>query len=270
PSRRATCNRGSPVTTGGFVSLVGAGPGDPGLLTVTAARRLADADVVFHDALVSPQVLALARGAVHVAVGKRAGRASTTQEAIHRRLIQSARRGRKVVRLKGGDPYVLGRGGEEALALSEAGIPFEVVPGVSSALSAPALSGIPVTHRGLSSAVLIVSGHAESAYRAVLSALPPGRATLVVLMGLSNRAPIASLLIERGWSPSTPAAICLAASTPAAATWTGRLDELGGAACPPGLAGTIVIGEVVTIASRIAARAAPLQPSKERIHAALR
>jgi uroporphyrin-III C-methyltransferase / precorrin-2 dehydrogenase / sirohydrochlorin ferrochelatase len=257
------------VTARGFVSLVGAGPGDPGLLTMAAARRLAEADVVFHDALVSPKVLALARGAAHVAVGKRAGRASTTQEAIHRRLIQAARRGRKVVRLKGGDPYVLGRGGEEALALSAAGIPFEVVPGVSSALSAPALAGIPVTHRGLSSAVLLVSGHSEAAYRPILSALPPGTATLVVLMGLSNRAPIASLLTERGWSPSTPAAVCLSASTPAAATWTGRLDELGEAACPPGVPGTIVIGEVVALAGRIATPAAPDKAAKEKIHAVL-
>jgi uroporphyrin-III C-methyltransferase/precorrin-2 dehydrogenase/sirohydrochlorin ferrochelatase len=254
------------VTALGYVSLVGAGPGDPGLLTVTAARRLAEADVVFHDALVSREVLALARRAVCVAVGKRAGRASTAQPSIHRRLIEAARRGRTVVRLKGGDPYLLGRGGEEALALAAAGIPFEVVPGVSSALSAPALAGIPVTHRGLSSALLVVSGHSEAAYGPVLSGLPPGTVTLVVLMGLSRRAAIASLLVERGWSPSTPAAVCLSASTPEAATWTGRLDQLERAAVAPGAPGTIVIGEVAALASRIAAAAGLYPQAKESFH----
>ena len=127
----------------GFVSLVGAGPGDPELLTLKAARRLAEADLVLYDALVSPEILDLASGAQRFSVGKRAGRPSIAQETIHRLMIRGATRGKRVVRLKCGDPFVLGRGGEEALALAAAGIAFEIVPGLTTAVSAPALSGIP-------------------------------------------------------------------------------------------------------------------------------
>ena len=131
----------------GFVSLVGAGPGDPDHLTLKAARRLRQADVVFHDALVSAEVLALAGHAELVFVGKRAGRPQTSQTAIHGAMIAAALHGHRVVRLKGGDPFVFGRGSEEALALQAAGVPYEVVPGVSAAVAAPALAGIPLTHR---------------------------------------------------------------------------------------------------------------------------
>ena len=154
-----------PQTERGFVSLVGAGPGDPDLLTRKAADRLADADLVLYDALVDPATLALAPTAQRVYVGKRAGRPQVRQEFIHWLMIRAARAGKKVVRLKGGDPFVFGRGGEEGLALAAAGISFEVVPGVSSAIAAAALAGIPVTHRGLSSGFVVVSGHAEDAYR---------------------------------------------------------------------------------------------------------
>ena len=138
-----------PQTERGFVSLVGAGPGDPDLLTRKAADRLADADLVLYDALVDPATLALAPTAQRVFVGKRAGRPQVRQEFIHWLMIRAARAGKKVVRLKGGDPFVFGRGGEEGLALAAAGISFEVVPGVSSAIAAAALAGIPVTHRGV-------------------------------------------------------------------------------------------------------------------------
>lgn len=253
----------------GLVSIVGAGPGDPELLTVAAVRRLERADVVLHDALVSPGVLALASHALRVPVGKRAGRPSARQESIHRLLIRFARRGRRVVRLKGGDPFVLGRGGEEALALEAAGVAYEVIPGLSSALSAPALAGIPVTHRGLASAFVVVSGHAESAFRPIVSSLVPGAATLVVLMGLGTRATLVPLLLSRGWKASTPAAICYGASTSDAFTWTGRLDELPHASAPGTDApGTLVIGDVVSLAARIGPRRAEHEePEKERIHA---
>ncbi len=253
----------------GFVSLVGAGPGDPDLLTIAAAKRLAEADVVFHDALVPKAILALAPRGLQIPVGKRAGKASTSQDSIHRLMIRAARRGRRVVRLKGGDPFVFGRGGEEALALSAARVPFEVVPGLSSALAAPALAGIPLTYRGLVSAFLVVSGHAEAAYRPVLSALPPGSATVVVLMGLVNRSAIAALLLERGWSPATPAAVCLAASGPEQATWTGRLDELASDMDTGNSPGTIVIGEVVSLAQQIGARTAneTNETKEERLYA---
>jgi uroporphyrin-III C-methyltransferase / precorrin-2 dehydrogenase / sirohydrochlorin ferrochelatase len=239
----------------GFVSLVGAGPGDPDLLTRKAARRLAEADVVFYDALVSPAVLALASQARRFSVGKRVGRASVTQETIHRLLVRTARRGARVVRLKGGDPFVFGRGGEEGLALAAAGIPFEVVPGISSALAAPALSGIPVTHRGTAAGFVVVSGHAESAWRPVLESLPPNGLTVVVLMGLGARPALTATLLSRGWKASTPAAVVWSASTPESAGWRGTLGTLPAAAPEDGatdLPGTIVVGEVVSLAAVLA------------------
>jgi uroporphyrin-III C-methyltransferase/precorrin-2 dehydrogenase/sirohydrochlorin ferrochelatase len=239
------------AATGGFVSLVGAGPGDPELLTLKAARALAGADVVFYDGLVSNDVLELARGAQRFSVAKRAGGGGTPQESIHHLLVRAARRGKRVVRLKGGDPFVFGRGGEEALALAAAGVPFEVIPGISSALAAPALAGIPVTHRGLASAFLVVAGHSASSYRPVLDGLAPGAATVVVLMGVATRAELATFLLARGWEAATPAALLLAAGTPDSHAWVGTLASLGDAAIPAPLAdapGTIVIGAVVAVA----------------------
>jgi uroporphyrin-III C-methyltransferase/precorrin-2 dehydrogenase/sirohydrochlorin ferrochelatase len=233
----------------GFVSLVGAGPGDPELLTLRAIRRLEEADLVLYDALVSGEVLRHARRAHCFFVGKRAGRPSVKQETIQRILIQAARLGRRVVRLKAGDPFVFGRGGEEALALAEAGIPCEVVPGLSAALAAPALAGIPVTHRGMATGFTVVSGHAEEAYRPVLMAVRPGATTLVVLMGLGTRARLAEQLLRTGWAPETPAAIVIAASTPRAHTWIGTLAGLAGAVLPDlDAPGTLVIGPVVALA----------------------
>lgn len=242
----------------GFVSLVGAGPGDPELLTLRAVRRLQEADLVLYDALVSPDCLALAPRAQRFQTGKRAGRPSIRQETINRLMVGAARRGRRVVRLKCGDPFVFGRGGEEALALVAAGIPFEVVPGVSTAFSAPALSGIPVTHRGLASSVVVVSGHAESAYGPVLLGLPPGSATVVVLMGLGSRERLSALMIDRGWARATPTAVLLAAGTPAARTWTGPLEALAQAPVHrdgPDAPGTIVIGAVVSLAETLSTTA---------------
>jgi uroporphyrin-III C-methyltransferase len=240
----------------GLVSLVGAGPGDPDLLTRKGARRLAEADLVLHDALVTPETLDLAGRALRHSVGKRAGRPGTSQESIHRLMIRAARRGRRVVRLKCGDPFVLGRGGEEALALAAAGVPCEVVPGVTSALSAPALEGIPVTHRGLASGFVVVSGHAATAYRPVLESLAPGSATVVILMGLGSRAATSGVLLGRGWAPTTPAAVLVGASTAAARTWLGTLAQLGRAPLPdPDPPGTIVIGKVVRLAASRSASA---------------
>jgi uroporphyrin-III C-methyltransferase / precorrin-2 dehydrogenase / sirohydrochlorin ferrochelatase len=236
----------------GFVWLVGGGPGDPELLTRRAARVLAEADLVLYDALVSPGALELAPHAQRFSVGKRAGRPSVDQETIHRLMIRAARRGRRVVRLKGGDPFVCGRGGEEALALRAAGVPFEVVPGVSSALAAPAAAGIPVTHRGLASAFVVVSGHAEDAFRPVLEALVPRSATVVVLMGLGRRAAIGALLVSHGWPASTPAAIVFGAFTSDEHAWLGTLGALGSAPLPDSdAAGTMVVGAVVSLAQTV-------------------
>jgi uroporphyrin-III C-methyltransferase / precorrin-2 dehydrogenase / sirohydrochlorin ferrochelatase len=237
----------------GRVTLVGAGPGDPGLLTRRAVAVLRRADLVLYDALVPGAVLHIARRARRFYVGKRAGRHSISQDGINRLMIRAARRGEHVVRLKSGDPFVFGRGGEEALALKAAGIPVTVVPGVSAALAAPALSGIPVTHRGISAAFVTVSGHAASAYRPVLESLPPGAATIVVLMGLAQREAITRLLIDRAWAGETPAAIVLDASQPGMQLWLGTLDELSRLAWDTcDAAGTIVIGEVVSLAEVLA------------------
>jgi uroporphyrin-III C-methyltransferase/precorrin-2 dehydrogenase/sirohydrochlorin ferrochelatase len=236
----------------GFVSLVGAGPGDPGLLTRRGAERLATADVVLYDALVDAKILPLAPRAHCFYVGKRAGRPSVSQRTIERLLVRAALRGKRVVRLKCGDPFVFGRGGEEAQALAAAGIPFEIVPGVTSAIAAPALAGIPVTHRGLAAGFAVVSGHRDSTYGPILDGISPGSLTLVLLMGVGARHDIASRLLVRGWAAETPAAILLGASSEAAFAWTGSLAELGTAVLPSGadLPGTLVVGTVAGLGLR--------------------
>jgi len=238
---------------GPFVSLVGAGPGDPELWTVRAVRRLEEADLVLYDALVDAAALCAVTRAPCFCVGKRAGRRSVRQETINRVMIRAAREGKRVVRLKGGDPFVFGRGAEEALALAMAGIPFEVVPGVTSATAAPALAGIPVTHRGIASAFLVVSGHTIEAFEAAVQAVRPNGVSLVVLMGLAERATVAARLVARGWKPETPAAIVCAASTSDEWTWTGSLAQLGLAQPPDGLAGVLVVGDVVRVREVLAA-----------------
>src|SRR5260221_6892616 len=210
----------------GFVSLVGAGPGDPDLLTLRAVDRLRAADLVLYDALVDRAALRYAPRARWAYVGKRAGRHSIEQETIERVMVRRALRGERVVRLKSGDPFVFGRGGEEALALAAAGVPCEIVPGVSSAIAAPALSGIPVTPRGLAPAFLEVSGHSEEAFGPSLRSLGPESATVVLLMGIASRAATSALLLERGWPPQTPAAIVFDASRVSAAAWRGSLAAL--------------------------------------------
>ena len=253
----------------GTVALVGAGPGDPELLTLRAARRLAEADLVLYDALIDPEVLSLARTARRVYVGKRAGRHAVSQEFINRLLVRAARRGQRVVRLKGGDPFVFGRGGEEALALAVAGVPFEVVPGISSAVAAAALAGIPVTHRAVSTAFVVVSGHAEEAFRPALESLAPHSATVVVMMGLGRMKQVAALLIARGWAAATPAAVLFGASTAESAvhsTTLGALHE-GGVIENTGQPGTIVVGEVVRLREALVPAQAADAGAAERTYA---
>lgn len=235
----------------GLVSLVGAGPGDPELLTVRAVQRLRDADLVLYDALLDPAVLELAPKAQRFYVGKRAGRHSIDQDGIHALMIRAARRGARVVRLKSGDPFVFGRGGEEALALEAAGLAYEVVPGLSSATAAPASAGIPVTHRGVAAGFAVVSGHAESAFGPALDSLAPGALTVVILMGLRSRQEIERRMVQRGWDAKTPAAIILAASHRGAVRWLGTLGELANAAVDAALPGVIVVGAVVGLADQI-------------------
>lgn len=239
----------------GFVSLVGAGPGDPGLWTVRALRRLEEADLVLYDALVDAKALRRTTKAQCFCVGKRARRDSVPQETIHRLMIRAASRGKRVVRLKGGDPFVFGRGGEEALALAMAGIPFDVVPGVTTAVAAPELAGIPVTHRGLASGFLVIAGHTTAQVDAALEAIRPNGVSVVILMGVGIRGQLASQLIAHGWPAATPAAIVCDVSTPNEWTWTGRLDRMGDAEAPAGAAGVLVVGEVVRIREALAGTA---------------
>ena len=231
----------------GRVSLVGAGPGDPELWTLRAVRHLQEADLVLFDALIDARALRRFTKAQCFCVGKRAGRESVRQETIHRLMIRAARAGKRVVRLKGGDPFVFGRGAEEALALGMAGIPVDVVPGVSTAIAGPALAGIPVTHRGVASGFLVLSGHDSAAFDDGLAAVRPNAVTLVVLMGLTGRGQLAATLTSRGWSAETPAAIICGAATPQQWTWTGTLAHLGETELPGGMAGVMVIGDVVRI-----------------------
>lgn len=227
------------------VHLVGAGPGDPGLLTLRGAEALREADVVVHDRLVRPEMLALApSGAELVDVGKSPGGPSTTQQDINDLLVELGRSGRRIVRLKGGDPYVFGRGGEEAEALRRAGIAYEVVPGITSAVAAPAAAGIPVTHRDHSSGFTVVTAHQDPAHDRDLDwdALARLGTTLVVLMGAARAAAVAARLIDGGMSPDTPAAAVHRGTQPDQAVWRGRLADLG--AEPVRAPATLVIGSV--------------------------
>ena len=241
------------------VSLVGAGPGDPELWTVRAVDRLAEADLVLYDALVDVEALRRATKAQCFCVGKRARRDSVPQASINRLMIRAARQGKRVVRLKGGDPFVFGRGGEEALALAMAGVPFEVVPGVTTAVAAPELAGIPITHRGIASGFLVMAGHTSDAVDETLRSVRPNTVSIVILMGIGVRAELAQRLTSHGWSPDTPAAIVCRASRPDAWTWTGRLGEMGAAEAPDEAPGVLVIGEVVQV--REALNAASAQPA---------
>jgi uroporphyrin-III C-methyltransferase/precorrin-2 dehydrogenase/sirohydrochlorin ferrochelatase len=235
----------------GRVWLVGAGPGDPGLITRKGAACLRRADLVLYDALVHPRVVAIARHAQRFFVGKRAGRHQLSQAEIHTVMIRAAQRGRRVVRLKGGDPFVFGRGGEEALAVAAAGIPCEVVPGVTSAVAAPAMAGIPVTQRGVAAGVLVLSGHDEAAFTNALAAVQPSAVTLVVLMGHARRAGLAAALIGRGWQPMTPAAIVRDGTLPEQHVWRGTLAQLAAPTAETTSEGIgpamLVIGEVAAL-----------------------
>jgi uroporphyrin-III C-methyltransferase len=208
------------------VYLVGAGPGAADLLTIRAWRLLGSADVVVFDRLIDPAVLAMARSdAELIDVGKRPGH-SNSQDLINALLVSLGQTHECVVRLKGGDPFVFGRGGEEYEALAAAGVSCEVVPGVSSAFAAPAVAGIPVTHRGLSHGVTVVTGHARHGAAVDFRRLANPDVTLVVLMGVQHRASIVSELIEGGLEPSTPAAVIERAHMEGQRIQRARLDEL--------------------------------------------
>ena len=226
------------------VYLVGAGPGDPGLITVRGAEVMARAEVVVHDRLADARLLTLAPAdARRIDVGKAPG-GPVRQEEINDLLVAEGRTGRTVVRLKGGDPFVFGRGGEEALALREAGIPFEIVPGVTSAIAVPAYAGVPVTHRALATSFTVVTGHSRHAVDRETNweALAAAGGTIVILMGVAHRAEIAARLIAGGLAPTTPVAAVHWGTRPEQVTVRVPLDQLGVTPLDPPV--TLVVGAV--------------------------
>ena len=241
----------------GKVYLVGAGPGDPELVTVKAAKCLAEADVVIYDRLVDDRLLIeVPSKAELIYVGKKAGHHTLKQPEINQLLADKAKEGKIVVRLKGGDPFLLGRGGEEAEALSDVGIPFEVVPGITSSTAVPAYAGIPVTHRGLASSVGIVTGHEDPTKgnsSIAWEKLATGVDTLVFLMGMGNLAQIVDELIRNGRPPSTPVAIIREGTSPRQQTLVGTLADIAAKATESGIQSPalIVVGEVVRLRERL-------------------
>lgn len=237
------------------VHLVGAGPGDPDLLTLRAARLLGDADVIIHDRLIGSEIFELAAPwAIRIDVGKNPNAKSTPQDEINRQLIAYGSKYDTVVRLKGGDPFVFGRGGEEALALADAGIDVEVVPGISSAIAAPAAAGIPVTHRNVSSGFTVITAHLNPGNDRLLDWEAAARlgTTLVILMGAKRARLIANELIAGGMSPATPAATITSATTGDQKVNRLTLETLG--VEPVANPAVIVIGDVAAdpvIAERI-------------------
>ena len=231
----------------GTVYLVGAGPGDPGLITRRGADLLGRADVVVYDRLAPKELLDLARDdAEKIDVGKRPRVTENDQQSINDLLVAQALSGKTVVRLKGGDPFIFGRGGEEAFSLKAAGIPYEVVPGVSAAVAVPAYAGIPVTHRGLSDSFTVVTGHREEGSpTANWEAISAAGGTIVVLMGMSNRAEISSRLIAGGRPPDSPVAIIRWGTTSHQEVVRTTLDKLAEPEVKP--PATIVIGAVAQL-----------------------
>ena len=253
----------------GKVILVGAGPGDPELLTLKAVRAIGEADVILVDALVDRRALAHARcGARVIEVGKRGGCRSTPQRFIERLMVRFARAGAVVVRLKGGDPFIFGRGGEEAIALAFAGIACEVVPGVSAGLAAPASAGIPVTHRGLARGVTFVSGHGAGAPD--WSALARSNTTLVVFMGVATLDAVAAALLAAGMRTSTAVAAIERATYDDQRVLRGTLADIAGVARRGALKSPaiVVIGDVVGIAKDSALSPAFLQGAGSTLRAA--
>ncbi|MEM9296045.1 MAG: uroporphyrinogen-III C-methyltransferase, partial [Planctomycetota bacterium] len=234
--------------TPGRVSLIGAGPGDPGLITVAGLDRLRHADAVVFDALANPKLLAQAPPhAEHIDVGKRAGHHKKTQDHINQILVDQARLGRHVVRLKGGDPYLFGRGAEECAFCAAAGVPCEVIPGVTAGVAAPATAGVPVTHRKLASSVTFVTGHEDPSKQetsldyAALAALVAKGGTLCIYMGVARLRAIADRLMSHGLSPDTHAALVQWGTLPEQRSARATLDELPGVVEAQGLGSPAIV-----------------------------
>lgn len=238
----------------GKVYLVGAGPGDPELITVRGLSLLRQAEVVIYDRLVHPALLEeVPPTAERIYVGKTPGRHALPQEKIQALLIDRARRNRIVVRLKGGDPFVFGRGGEEARALAQAGIPFEIVPGVTSAIAVPAYAGIPVTQRGVAGAFAVVTGHRCDLETRALNWSALARIdTLVLLMSLRRLPELTRMLRENGRAPETPVAVISNGTTTAQQHVVGTLADIAERAASLNTPATVIVGEVVHLADELA------------------
>ncbi len=241
----------------GVVYLVGAGPGDPELLTVKALRLIQTADVVVFDRLVAPEIMALIpQGVARIAVGKAPGQHCMPQSQINELLVNLAQRSRRIVRLKGGDPFIFGRGSEEALELRRSGIRFEVVPGITAAAAASAYAGIPLTHRAVSRGVRLVTGHLKEGQTLDLDwqRLADPDATLVVYMGLANLRTIIGKLMAEGRSADTPAAAVQEGSTPRQRCVYATLGTLAQAVEDADLQApvAVIVGETVAMASELA------------------
>lgn len=238
----------------GEVALVGAGPGDPGLLTLRGLQVIQQADVVLYDHLVSPEVLDLVRrDAQRICVGKRAGAHSVAQEETNQLLVTLAQRGKRVVRLKGGDPFIFGRGGEELQVVARAGIPFHIVPGVTAASGATAYAGIPLTHRDYAQSVTFITGHCRADGDDVdWQALARGRQTLAIYMGTVKAAEISQQLIAHGRASTTPVAVIGRGTRADQQVLTGTLAELELLAHQAPTPALLVIGEVVDLHHQIA------------------
>src|SRR5688572_22928347 len=234
----------------GFVYIVGAGPGDPDLITVKGRRCVRQADVILHDRLIHPGVLVQARSkAILVDAGKRFGHEDQQQAEIHNLMIKYAREGNVVCRLKGGDPFIFGRGGEEVAVLKAAGVPYEVVPGVSSFTAAPAAAGIPLTHRDYTHGFLVITGSRSAGFetpewRAARDLLKAG-GTVVVLMGLARLEVIGFSLIEDGCSPDTPAAVVSRATWPDEEIRFGTIRDMHKKSAGLAAPAILVLGDVI-------------------------
>lgn len=257
------------LSDSGFVYIVGAGPGASDLITVRGLRCLQRADVVVYDRLIAPELLDEAPSARHIYVGKAPSSHACSQEEINRILVHEAQQGHTVVRLKGGDPFVFGRGGEEGLALAAAGIPFAVVPGITSAVAVPALAGIPVTQRNMATSFTVVTGHTaprgpngENAETCTIDwGALPHTGTLVILMGLGNLSYITAQLLAHGRAADTPVAVIAQGATPRQSIVTGTLSDIAVTAQGLHSPATIVVGDVVNLSAHLTAQSH--QPPQE-------
>ncbi len=252
-----------PTLEPGHVWLAGAGPGDPGLLTLDALAGLTQADVIVHDALVGERVLALAGPQAELEyAGKRGGRPSAQQADISRRLIELARQNKRVLRLKGGDPCMFGRGGEEAIALAEAGIPFRIIPGITAGIAALSAASIPATMRGVNHAIIFATGHADADFD--WAALAKTGQPIVIYMAMRNIEHIVAELARGGMAPDTPAAVIVSATTSEQRVLVSDLARLPELVGKLGfvLPGLVVIGGIVAVRERLLKLVAEIEAAR--------